>query len=69
MDLGAETIDLTLRPVNALAGGVTSVRIDGPLAHPRATLALDNPVGVVRHALTSLLKPAQSSVPAQPGCG
>ena len=63
-NLGAETVDLTLRPSSALSGP-SSVRIDGPLLHPRATLALDDPGGVLRKTLNGLLpkpRPAPAGV-------
>ncbi len=68
-DLGAETIDLTLRPSAPGPVDVASVRIDGPLSHPRATLALDNPTGVVRRALTGLLHPAARPAVKTTSCG
>ncbi len=67
-NLGSETVDLTLRPAPPALLGVTSVRIEGPMSRPRATLALDNPTGIVRHALTGLLHPAPAKPPATASC-
>ena len=67
-DLGAETLDLTLRPQSPGAPDVTSVRIEGPITGPKATLALDNPTGVARHALAGLLHLARPSQPVHAGC-
>ena len=67
-DLGAETLDLTLRPQTPGAPDVTSVRIEGPITGPKATLALDNPTGIVRHALNGLLHPAPPPRAAAGAC-
>ena len=67
-DLGAETLDLTLRPQTPGAPDVTSVRIEGPITGPRATLALDNPTGIVRHALNGLLNPVPPPRAAPGAC-
>ena len=67
-DLGAETLDLTLRPQTPGAPDVTSVRIEGPITGPKATLALDNPTGIVRHALNGLLHPVPPSRTAAGAC-
>ena len=68
-NLGSQTVDLTLRPAPPALLGATSVHIEGPMSRPRATLALDNPTGIVRHALTSLLHPAPAKPPSAAGCG
>ncbi len=65
-NLGAETVDLTLRPASPIVSGVTSVHIGGPMAHPRATLAVANPVSILGHALTSVVPPPASN--ASSGC-
>ena len=38
------------------------------LIHPHATLALDNPTGIVRHAVTGLLHPLRAVRPVESGC-
>ena len=68
LDLKAQTLDITLRPDGA-ASGPTSVRIDGPIAHPKATLALDDPRTVLRKALGGLVHAAAPSVAPGSGCG
>ena len=56
-DLADQTLDLTLRPAVPGLVDATAVRIEGPIAQPKATLALHDPAGVVRRALTRLLHP------------
>ncbi len=67
LDLKAQTLDITLRPDGAVSGP-TSVRIDGPIAHPRATLALDDPRAVLRKALGGLMHAAAPTPVRDTGC-
>lgn len=57
IDLGGETLDLTLQSGAPGHGGKgpTSVHLTGPLAHPKVSLSLDNPLGMVGHMLGGLL--------------
>ncbi len=57
-NLGTQTIDLTLRPGATTVPDLTAVHIEGALAHPRATLSLDDPTTAMRSALGRLLHPA-----------
>ena len=66
--LASETLDLTLQPASSPMTGVTSVRIVGPLTHPKATLSLSNPVRVVGHVLGGLFNPVAPRPPLF-GCG
>ena len=67
-NLAANTMDMTLRPTGALSGP-TSVRIDGALTHPKATLALDDPGHVLAKALKDLANHRSPPQPGAPGCG
>ena len=66
--LANDTLDMTLRPTGALSGP-TFVRIVGPLAHPKPTLALDSPGRVLGRALRSLTGRRIPPPANEPGCG
>ncbi|WP_174299537.1 AsmA-like C-terminal region-containing protein [Caulobacter sp. S45] len=63
-NLASETLDLTLRPAAPAMADVTAVRIAGPLAHPRATLALGGAASLISHTFDGLFKAAFSPPPS-----